>query len=111
MHVDWESKYLLAVEKAATEPSKKTMVELLEEIRADKKVSTAAHWSDANKIRDGLLVRAPDETFKFVKQWTVPPGELEKKTAEMTNAAVYFTAAAQNPPKQVSPTSSPIVAN
>lgn len=111
VHLDWEGKYLLAVEKAATEPSTKTMVELLEEIRADKKLSTAAHWSDGNKIRDGLLQRAPEETMKYAKQWTVSPGELDEKTAEMTNASVYFTAAAQRPPKQASSSSSPTIAN
>lgn len=101
VHDEWTSQFLLKVERAATEPSSKTLVELLDEIRADKKLSTAAHWDDPNKVRDGLLKRAPDETVHYAKQWTVSPGELEKKTAQMINAAVYFTAAAQHPPKQV----------
>jgi hypothetical protein len=102
VHDEWTSQFLLRVEKAATEPSSKTLVELLDEIRADKKLSTAAHWDDPNKIRDGLLKRAPDETIHYAKQWTVSPGELEEKTAQMINASVYFTAAAQHPPKQAS---------
>lgn len=63
------------------------MVELLDEIRADKKLSTAAHWEDSNKVRDGILARAPDEMIAIGSQWKVGPGALIEKTAEMTNAA------------------------
>lgn len=100
-HDSWTGDYLLRVEKASTSPSTKTLPQLLDEIRADKKLSTAAWWSDPNKLRDGTLGRAADEMIRYASQWTVSPGELEKKTAEMTNAAIYFTATAQNPPKQV----------
>ena len=62
----------------------------------------AAHWEDGNKIRDGLLVRAPEEMIKYASSWTVSEGDLEKKTVEMINTAIYFTAAAQRPPKQAS---------
>lgn len=62
------------------------MVELLDEVRADKKLSTAARWEDSNKIRDGIMVRAPDEMIKFGSQWKVGPGAVIDKTAEMTNA-------------------------
>jgi hypothetical protein len=61
----------------------------------------AAEWEDGNKIRDGILVRAPDEMISYAKQWTVEPGQLEQKTAEMINTAIYYAAAAQHPPKQV----------
>ncbi len=60
---------------------------LLDEIRADRKLSTAAHWEDGNKIRDGIMKRAPDEMIKYASQWTVKPEQLEEKSAEMTNAA------------------------
>ena len=101
VHDKWISSYLLTTERAASSPTAKTLPQLIDEIRADPKLSVAAHWDDGNKIRDGILKRAPDEMIEFAKQWTVASGELEKKTAEMTNAAIYFTAAAQNPPKQV----------
>ncbi|PQE28606.1 hypothetical protein CJF32_00005695 [Rutstroemia sp. NJR-2017a WRK4] len=100
VHDDWIVKYLLDAEKAA-KPSNKTLPELLDAIHADEKLSTAAHWDDGNKIRDGILARAPEEMLKYASQWTVPEDELEAKTVEMTNAAIYFTACAQNPPKQV----------
>jgi len=76
-------------------------VELLDEIKADTKLSTAAEWNDDNKIRDGILVRAPDEMIKYATQWVVNPENLEQKTAEMINSVIYYTAAAQRPPKQV----------
>jgi hypothetical protein len=100
-HDSWTGDYLLRVERASTSPGTKTLPQLLDEIRTDKKLSTAAWWSDPNKLRDGILGRAADEMIRYASQWTVSPGELEKKTAEMTNAAIYFTATAQNPPKQV----------
>lgn len=45
--------------------------------------------------------------IKYASQWTVGKGELEAKTAQMISSVVYFTAAAQRPPKQVSHTISP----
>jgi hypothetical protein len=110
IHENWTgTKYLLVAERAAKSqatPSNKTIPELLDEIRADKKLSTAADWDDPNKIRDGILVRAPDEMIKYATQWTVSPENLEQKTVEMINSSIYFTAAAQHPPKQVLPNSS-----
>jgi len=73
----------------------------LDEIRADKKLSNAAHWDDENKVRDGVMVRAPDEMIKYASQFKVEPDELEEKAAEMVNAAVYYTGSAQHPPKQI----------
>ena len=81
--------FLHAAERAAKENGKsssKSLVELLDEIRADKKLSTAAHWDDGNKIRDGILVRAKEEMIKYASQWSVEADQLEQKTAEMTNA-------------------------
>lgn len=77
------------------------MPEILDEIRANKKLSTAAEWSDSNKVRDGIIARASDEMLKYTSQWIVTPENLEQKTAEMINSCIYYTAAAQHPPKQV----------
>ncbi|KAL8923063.1 MAG: hypothetical protein Q9172_003309 [Xanthocarpia lactea] len=102
VHDGWIGPYLLETEKAAAKTAaSKSLVEILDQIRADPKLSTAAHWEDGNKIRDGILARAPDEMIKYAAQWTVLPSNLEEKTAEMTNAAVYFTGGAQHPPKQI----------
>lgn len=53
VHDNWITKYLLDVEKIA-KPGDKTIPKLLDEIRTDKKLSTAAEWEDDNKIRDGV---------------------------------------------------------
>jgi len=90
-HDNWMSPFLLGAEKAAASSSDSTsLVVLLDEIRDDQKLSTAAHWDDGNKIRDGILARAPDEMIKYASQFRVKEQELEAKTAEMTNAASKF---------------------
>lgn len=87
-HDVWISAFLQGAEKAAKgKRSSKSMVELLDEIRADLKLSTAAHWDDGNKIRDGVMKRAPDEMIKYASQWIVEADQLEERTAEMINAA------------------------
>ncbi len=89
VHERWMGNFLIPAEKASASgtPGSKSLASLLDEIRADKKLSTAAHWDDGNKVRDGLLVRAPEETIKYTSQYTVGPDQLEEKTAEMINAA------------------------
>jgi hypothetical protein len=101
VHETWIAPYLLKTEAASTTASPKTLPQLIEEIQTDQKVIDSVHWEDGNKIRDGILKRAPQEMISYAKQWTVLPGELEKKTVEMINTCVWFTAAAQHPPKQV----------
>ena len=87
VHGSWLNSFLLSAEKAAqTTERGKNMVDLLDEIRADKKLSTAAHWEDSNKIKDGIMVRAPEEMIKYASQWKVAPREFMKTNAEMTNA-------------------------
>lgn len=86
-HSGWTGEFLFGAEKAAAlSSSSKNLVDLLDEIRADKKLSTAAVWDDPNKVRDGIMVRAPDEMIEYASQFKVREGELEDKTAEMTNA-------------------------
>jgi hypothetical protein len=105
LHDNWTGNFLRAAEKDSKSrnwTNSKTIPELLDEIRANKKLSTAAEWSDGNKVRDGIIARASDEMLKYTSQWTVTPENLEQKTAEMINSCIYYTAAAQHPPKQVS---------
>lgn len=87
VHDNYMGKFFLPAEKAAAaQSSSKGLVELLHEIHADEKLSTAAHWEDDNKIRDGIFIRAPDEMIKYASQYKVGEEELELKTAEMTNS-------------------------
>ncbi|KAL9132507.1 MAG: hypothetical protein Q9175_006319 [Cornicularia normoerica] len=66
------------------------MVEVLDEVRANKKLSEAAQWDDRDEFRDGLLARTPDE-MRSVKAWKVMPGAVNEKTAEMTNEATWIS--------------------
>lgn len=109
-HEAWIGDFLLPAEKAAAanraakRPSK-TIVELLDEIHADAKLSQAAHWDDGNKIRDGILVRAAEEMVAYAGQFYLSEEggeeELERRCAEMTNAVSYYSAGAQHPPNMV----------
>lgn len=107
VHNSWMAPLFLGCEKAAKAPRgkdqpRKTIVQLLSECANDPKISTAAHWEDGNKIRDGLLKRAPQEMINIASQYTLSESDdLEEATAEMVNAAIYFSAAAQHPPHQV----------
>ena len=83
----------------------KSILSLLDAVHDDKTLSTAAHWSDDNKIRDGILVRAPEEMLAIASQYHISlspdrdnRSSLSTATAEMIDANTYFTAAAQSPP-------------
>jgi hypothetical protein len=103
-HDTWTTDFLVAIENAASLNSttaSKTMPEILDAIRADTKLSSAAAWADNNKIRDGIMVRAPKEMISHSLHWAPTIENLKQKTVEMINSAIYFTACAQAPPKQV----------
>jgi hypothetical protein len=92
VHDNWMAPLFFGCEKAAKNSSgkivpKKTIVQILEECKKDDNLSKAAHFEDGNKIRDGILKRAPEEMIKYATQYTVKEEELEAKTAEMINAA------------------------
>lgn len=92
VHDSWMSPLFLGCEKTAAShrgkhKPKKTIVQLLQEAKNDGNLSKAAHWEDGNKIREGILKRAPNEMIALASQYTVNEDELEEKTAEMINAA------------------------
>ena len=105
VHGNWMGKFLFPAEKAAKENAaitngangnvsngggrkkSKTLVDLIDEIRADAKLSKSAHYNDGNKIRDGVIKRAGAEMVHYASQFTVNPDELQEKAAEATNAA------------------------
>ncbi|KAM3414892.1 hypothetical protein BST61_g10035 [Cercospora zeina] len=101
-HDSWIGKALVPAEEAAKQNGDdKSIVELLNELRSNKKIFEAPTWSDVNKIRDGLLVRSPHTLIDIISQVRVKPSDLDLKTAEMTNAAILYTAGAQNPAKAI----------
>ncbi|EAQ85992.1 hypothetical protein CHGG_07245 [Chaetomium globosum CBS 148.51] len=70
------------------------VLELMAEIRRDPKLKGAARDSDPEKIRDGVFARAREEMIALAARVRVRPDEVEEKTAEMFDAAVYVAAAA-----------------
>lgn len=89
VHDSWIGKLLIPAEKAAGGIGKrgtKTILQLLDEMRADKKLVESVQWLDGNKIREGILERAPDEMVKYASQYTVSAEQVEEKLAEMINA-------------------------
>ena len=93
IHSAWQDAFFFAVDEEVKQnrhPSSESLVNILDSIRADKKLSGAAHWDDDNKIRDGILLRAKDEMVKYASRWRVQPDKLEEAVAEMTNAASKF---------------------
>ena len=92
VHDKWMKRLFLGVEEAAEKNrgngNRKTIVQLLEEVKKDDELSNAAHWEDGNKIRDGVMKRALDKMVGVASQYTIhEDDDLEEKTAEMINAA------------------------
>lgn len=91
VHDSWMAPLFLGCEKAAeansgSNKSEKTIVQLLEEARKDETLRNAVRFEEGNKIREGILKRAPEEMIKLASQYTIEEDELERKTAEMINA-------------------------
>lgn len=92
VHDNWMKSLFLGVEEAAEKnrgkSDRKTIVQLLEEVKQDEELSNSAHWEDGNKIRDGVMKRALEKMVGIASQYTIrEDDDLEEKTAEMINAA------------------------
>jgi Questin oxidase-like len=90
LHKAYLAPFFLDAEKRADQSPEalantKSLHTLLDDIRANKKLMDAAHWEDDNKIRDGVLVRAPQEIVDIASQWSVLPEDLDFRNAEMVN--------------------------
>ena len=64
----------------------KSLVQLLDEMRADERLSNVARWEDGNKLR-GVIERSGDIVVEYVSQFCVPTDQIDEKTAEMINTA------------------------
>lgn len=104
VHDRWMKPLFIAAEELASKtpdaPSK-TLVELLEEVRAKPQLREAAGSTNNNRIREGILAKEAQTMVDIVAQYRVRPDELNEKNAEMTNVSAYFTGAAQRPDKEV----------
>jgi hypothetical protein len=116
-HDDWYTEYLSAAEAAAAEAKESPLplADLIDMEHKDTKISTASslefhrqvrkhsgRWAmDKEMARDGVLKNAKKELVRLAARWRVSPDDdLEQKTAELINTAIYITAAAQRAPYQ-----------
>jgi hypothetical protein len=91
VHDDWTGpRYLWPAERTAggiDKRGEKTMLQLLEEARGNQKLARSAHWDDGNKLRDGVLKRAPDEMINIASQYTASEDQIQEKFVEMVNTS------------------------
>ena len=65
---NWMKSFFLVVEEASNkkrkEGDRKTIVQLLKEVKSDQELSNAAHWKDSNKVRGGVMKIALDRMVR-----------------------------------------------
>ncbi|KAL7270784.1 hypothetical protein RUND412_006495 [Rhizina undulata] len=86
--------------KKAWTPPKRTIVSIMDEIRANEKLCKAPKWEDANKVI-GVLERAKEDMVRLAASFVVDPEEVEERAAEAINAAAYICGAAVRSDKQI----------
>ncbi|KAL2118406.1 hypothetical protein VTJ04DRAFT_8066 [Mycothermus thermophilus] len=89
-----EKKYRKEKDSGQQQQKRESVLSLLTEVRSNPKLATAARMSDANKIRDGVMARAKEEMLAVAAKVRVMPGEVEERTAEMLQAALFMATAA-----------------
>ncbi|KAL1622023.1 hypothetical protein SLS56_008907 [Neofusicoccum ribis] len=106
VHEGWIAEFLLGAErvaearKEAGEADGVTLLELFEEVGANKKLAGATTLEDGDDgMRDGVVGKAVKEMCEIAGKWVVKSkNELYKKTAEMMDASAFYTMTAQRPP-------------
>ncbi|KAJ6020753.1 hypothetical protein N7540_006257 [Penicillium herquei] len=86
---------------AASAQSTKSLMQIMREMRADYAVLNASAYGDSEVFEDGILMRAPEQVIHHCSKWFVPEDKIPEKLAEMVNTAIYWTATAQNPEKEM----------
>ncbi|KAI0123057.1 HypA protein [Xylariales sp. AK1849] len=103
VHGDALRKFLLAAEdraKSAPTPMPR-IARWLEEAASDEKLRNSSRFEDGNKIQDGVFARAWDQALQYAGQVNVKPEELDERTAEMYNTAIYEASCAAVHPGKV----------
>ncbi|KAJ5532330.1 hypothetical protein N7494_008882 [Penicillium frequentans] len=95
LHADWLGlrSLLPQAEHAAGgigQSGGKSLFKLLDEIQEDH-----SQMSTTDRIRGALTSRASENKLKYISQFKVAECQMEEKLAEMMNAVIYYTAAAQ----------------
>ncbi|KAH8703361.1 hypothetical protein BGW36DRAFT_286887 [Talaromyces proteolyticus] len=95
---------LFAAEKKASiagpfDDKPKSLIDLVQELRANDKIRTAAVWSDlGNKMKDGIVGRASNEIASVAAKFHIKNDEadLNRRTAEMISLCAYLSGAAHD---------------
>jgi hypothetical protein len=103
VHENGLGAFLIQAEKRAEQrnPAYRPLTDFFEELRDKKheKLARSVRFGDSQKIRDGVMARAPEEALDYISQIRVRPEELEERTAEMAHNAAYVAAASSwHPP-------------
>lgn len=89
VHDDWMGReFFLPAENMAGgvgKPGKKSLLQLLNEVREDETLVQSAKWVDSNKIKDGVLSRASQQMLRHAAEYTVSEEQLEERVADMIN--------------------------
>ncbi|BAE65147.1 unnamed protein product [Aspergillus oryzae RIB40] len=81
--------------------ARKSLVEIMDEMRTNQAIRDAAIHGDTDVFENGILSRASEEVIKYCSQWSVSEDQIDDKLVEMINTAIYWTATAQNPQKEL----------
>ena len=105
VHDDWIGReFFLPAEEMAGgigKPGQKSLLQILNELRADKVLVESVRWADVNKIRDGVLTRAPGEMLKYAAQFTVSEEQVEERLADMINTVGEYHSVCEKPWKKI----------
>lgn len=85
--------FFLPAEKLAYgigRPGNKTLLQILNEIQKDEVLKSSVKFSDANKIRDGILAREPQRMLEYAAQYTVSKEQVPQRVADMINTVGEF---------------------
>lgn len=88
IHSNWLDQFFIESERTvrANHIQSDSLMSIIDKIRKDHILSSAAHWDDDNKIRDGILARAKEEMINYACQWQVQADRTEEAIAEIINA-------------------------
>lgn len=105
IHDEWPQFFLFPTQehaRANEQKESKTLLDVLNDLRQDKEISSAVKQSDPiNKISDGLLSRVCAQIVPYLAQFQVQPTpeDLKRRMTEMMHTCAYMVGAAQHPGK------------
>jgi hypothetical protein len=82
--------YRPTVASAKSHETSKGLMEIMEEMRANKTIRDASVHGDTDVFEHGILSRASEEVIKHISQWTVSENQINDKLVEMINTAGIF---------------------